>query len=381
MNTTQFLYGLYWKILGILNPDNQPNLFSWGVKKQIFAEDTKYYENLKTKLFDVELTTPIGISADMDIDVTTMDALIQQGAGFCTFGSYTLRPIPDHKQTLYYKNGRKMNALKQNLQEHDLTGSAVKLSQRRYLPHFVGISMLSYNADEMKIGNGEERPGYLVEYELMTQKAAPSCDFLVINISHPSMPLYQLLSDESSMRPLIETIQQTAQISAPISTPKILLKVPYDITPLEVKSLSQIALKTGLDGIIISGHGSLQKNMRLVLSKGLDSLDESAFICGCVLRDGMIKLVQEFRKRTHGCIPLIASDSIKSGQDVFDLLAAGASAVEVGTLLFTQGPTAVQKLNAELSKILREKGIRHISDVIGINSPLDPNVQIEDLFN
>ena len=381
MNTTQFLYGLYWKILGVLNPDNQPNLFSWGVKKQIFAEDTRYYENLKTKLFDTDLTTPIGVSADLDIDEATMDALIQQGAGLSTFGSYTLRPTDEHHQKLYYKHRRKMNALQQNLKEYNLTSSAVKLSQRRYLPHFVGISMLSYNADEMKIGNGEEKPAYLVEYELMTQKAAPSCDFLVINISHPSMPLYQLLSDESSMRPLIETVQQTAQIAAPISTPKVLLKVPYDITPLEVKSIAQIALKTGLDGIIVSGHASLEKNKRLMPSKGLDSLNESAFICGSVLHEGMMKLIQEFRIRTHGCLPLIASGTVKSGQDVFDLLAAGATIVEVGTHFFTQGPTAVHKLNAELSKILREKGIRHVSDVIGSQTPLDPNVQIEDLFS
>ena len=381
MNTTQFLYHFFWKLLGAFMPDKQPSMFVWGIQKQIFMEETQIYQNLRTNLLGGDLTSPIGISSDLGLDESTIDMLIQHGAGFGTLGSYTFRETEEHQQRLYYVKGKKTGVIKNDLRQNNMNVSVKKLSQRRYLPHFVGISLISFNADDVKIGDGREIPGYFNELELMTQKTAPYGDYLVIDVSHPNMPLFPLLSDESSMIPLIQTIQRTAQIAAPISTPKILLKVPYDISLLEIKSVSQIALKTGIDAIIVAGFASLQKNATWVKNSGVEALSDSTFVTGTPLKEGLIKLVQEFRKRTNGFIPLIASGAITSGQDAFDLLAAGACAVEIGSVFFTDGPCAIHKINADLSRILREKRIRNIASVIGINTPLDPNIEIQDLFN
>lgn len=381
MNTTQFLYNFFWEILGLIKSNKRPNMFMWGIQKHIFLDETQTYANLRTDLLGGDLTSPIGIASDLGFDESTVDTLIQHGAGFGTLGSYTFRENTEHQQTLYYLKDKKTGVMKNDFRQNNMNTSIKKLSQRRYLPHFVGISLTSFNGDDVKVGAGEEIPGYLNELELMTQKTAPYGDYLVIDLSHPNMPLYHLLSDEASMIPLIQTIQQTAQIAAPISTPKILLKVPYDISSLEVKSIAQIALKTGIDAIIVAGFASIQKNSEWVKSSGLESLSESTFVTGTPLKEGLIKLVREFRTRTNGFIPLIASGAILSGQDAFDFIAAGASAVEASTIFFTDGPHAMQKLNADLSRILREKGIRRVADAVGMNAPLDPNVEIQDLFN
>ena len=113
----------------------------------------------------------------------------------------------------------------------------------------------------------------------------------------------------------------------------------------------------------------------------MEALSPTAFIAGKPLKSDLINLVRAFRKRTNGLIPLIASGAVLSGQDAFDLLAAGASAVEADCVFFTDGPCAIHQMNADLSRILRKKGIRRIADVIGMNTPLDPNVELRDLFD
>lgn len=381
MNTTPFLFKLFWNILGIVKPSSQRSMFEWGIQKHIFADETKIYENLRTELLGGDLTSPIGIASDLGVDESTIDLLIQHGAGFGTLGGYTFRENADHYRSLYYVNEKKKGVVKDDFRKKSIDTIGKKLSQRRHLPHFVGISLLSFNADDVKIGSGEEVPGYLNELELITQKVAPYADFLVIDVSQPNVPLYHLLSDESSMIPLIQNIRQTAEIAAPISTPKILLKVPYDISALEVKSISQIALKTGVDAIIVAGFATVEKHKEWIKNCGLEALSPTAFIAGKPLKSDLINLVRAFRKRTNGLIPLIASGAVLSGQDAFDLLAAGASAVEADCVFFTDGPCAIHQMNADLSRILRKKGIRRIADVIGMNTPLDPNVELRDLFD
>ncbi len=380
MNLSQFLYRIYWNVLGVFSPALQPEMFVWGVKKHVFLENTQTYRNLSTNLLGFDLKSPIGIVSDIGLDEQTVDLLIQHGAGFGTLGSYTYRENTNHAQTLFYKKGKRTSFLNQNFQDKNLQKTEKKLGQRRHLPHCIGISMSSYLTEDIRINEKDFVPGYLNEYQLLTQKVAPLCDYLVINASHPSTPLYPLLMDESTMLPLIQTVQQAAQIAAPISTPKIVLKVPFDMADVDIKTVSQIVLKTGIDGIIISGHSVLTKNTALPESKHVAALNDSSLFTGEPLRSGMLHNIQEFRKRTNGLVPLIASDCIFSGQDAFDFIAAGASAVEAGTVFYFYGPSAIHKLNAELSALMRKKGINRVTDLIGIDEPLDPNVTVEDLF-
>ncbi len=380
MNLSQLLYRFYWGILKVFSPDSRPEMCVWGIKKHVFLENTRTYKNLQTNLMGFKLKSPVGIASDIGFDEQTIDTLISHGAGFGTLGSYTYRENTNHNQSLFYRRGKRTRFLRQDFLHYNLLKKDKQLNQRRHLPNCVGISMSSYVAEDIRINEKEFAPGYLSEYQLSVQKIAPLCDYLVINASHPSSPMYPLLADESTMIPLIETVQHAAQIAAPISTPKIVLKVPFEIAAVDIKMIAQIVLKTGINGIMISGHSVLSKTTTYIDKKQLIDLDASSLFAGTLLHDGMIRNIREFRKRTNGLVPLIVSDSVMSGHDAYDFIAAGASAVEIGSVFYFYGPTAIHKINAELSALLRKKGIQRVDDLIGINNPLDPNVTIEDLF-
>ncbi|MDY6408013.1 MAG: dihydroorotate dehydrogenase (quinone), partial [Pseudomonadota bacterium] len=70
---------------------------------------------------------------------------------------------------------------------------------------------------------------------------------------------------------------------------------------------------------------------------------------------------------TKGNLPIVACGGVWSGQDAFDCLAAGASLIQIGTVLRYEGPKAVTKINQELADILKEKGIKSVSEVVGID--------------
>ena len=70
----------------------------------------------------------------------------------------------------------------------------------------------------------------------------------------------------------------------------------------------------------------------------------------------------------RGCgftAPIIGVGGVRSGLDALELLAAGASAVQVGTATFND-PSAPRRVLTELESALDERGFASLTDVVGL---------------
>jgi len=63
--------------------------------------------------------------------------------------------------------------------------------------------------------------------------------------------------------------------------------------------------------------------------------------------------------------PIIGVGGVRTGDDALQLVAAGASAIQVGTATFND-PTAPLRVSQELEEALQNKGFARFSDVVGI---------------
>ena len=70
--------------------------------------------------------------------------------------------------------------------------------------------------------------------------------------------------------------------------------------------------------------------------------------------------------------PIIGVGGVRTGDDALQLVAAGASAIQVGTATFND-PTAPIRVNRELAAALQDRGFARFSDAVGIaHTRLDP---------
>jgi dihydroorotate dehydrogenase (NAD+) catalytic subunit len=64
-------------------------------------------------------------------------------------------------------------------------------------------------------------------------------------------------------------------------------------------------------------------------------------------------------------VPIIGVGGVRTGRDALELVAAGASAVQVGTAAFND-PTAPVRVGRELRDLLRDKGFGRFTDAVGV---------------
>lgn len=66
-----------------------------------------------------------------------------------------------------------------------------------------------------------------------------------------------------------------------------------------------------------------------------------------------------------GKIPIIGVGGVFSGQDAYEKILAGASAVQIYTALIYHGPPVITKIKRELTELLRNNGYSNVNDAVG----------------
>jgi dihydroorotate dehydrogenase (NAD+) catalytic subunit len=64
-------------------------------------------------------------------------------------------------------------------------------------------------------------------------------------------------------------------------------------------------------------------------------------------------------------VPVIGVGGVRTGRDALELVAAGASAVQVGTATFND-PSAPVRVGRELRELLHQKGFERLTDAVGV---------------
>lgn len=83
--------------------------------------------------------------------------------------------------------------------------------------------------------------------------------------------------------------------------------------------------------------------------------------------------VAQLRTRLHSKIDIVGVGGVKTGEDAFQLILCGATAVQTATTHWLEGPDCFNRIAAELSAIMAQKGYTSIGDFRGQLKPYDRN--------
>jgi dihydroorotate dehydrogenase (NAD+) catalytic subunit len=176
-----------------------------------------------------------------------------------------------------------------------------------------------------------------------------------INLScpHVSKMGMEVGDDPEAVNKIVKTVRMNT--NKPIS-------VKVGVGSIDVIELARVAIDAGAD--IITAINTLRamsidiETMMPILSNRIGGLSGNA------IKPIGIRCVYEISKKLE--VPVIGCGGVSSWEDVIEYMIAGASAVQIGSVLGSKGPRIFNQITKALKNYVERKNLKNISEIIGI---------------
>lgn len=300
---------------------------------------------LNVELSGYELTTCIyNASGPRCTTESELNAL-----GLCPYNgiiltkSCTLKPREGNVQPRYYETDKlTINSTGLANEGYEFYGNLGKKMKTYKKPYFISVSGLSME-DNLEI----------ISY---LQKQS-DIDGIELNLSCPNIVgKTQIGYDYEATNELLRKIYEK-EINYPIG-----LKLPPYFEPLQIENMSDIFKEYPIN--FLTCINSLGNG--LVINPDTDRVAIKpkgglGGIGGEVIKPFALANVYQFKK-CLSYMDIIGCGGIQNGQDIYEHILVGATAVQIGSALMREGVSCFERLTMELKMIMNKKGYNKLSD-------------------
>ncbi len=347
-----FSYKSVKKVLFSFEPETAHTIAGLGLKSLPYAptilrflKNRYFVENsvISQQLFGREFKNPVGLGAGFDKNGEYITATPTLGFGFTEIGTVTPKPQSGNPKPRLFrlKNDRSL----QNAMGFNNLGADFMLKRLNRLYFFdypIGI-----NIGKNKTTSEDKA---IEDYKTLLEKFKDYGTYMVINISSPNTPNLRDLQNEKFIKELFE-------VAKSITKKPILLKIAPDMTPNDAINICKVAVKAGASGIIAT-------NTTIDYSLTNEAKDFGG-ISGALLREKSFNLFKAIAKELYGKTILISVGGIEDAQDAYRRIKAGASLVQIYSMLIYNGPKMIKDINLELTELIKADGYKSITEAIG----------------
>jgi dihydroorotate dehydrogenase len=312
--------------------------------------------DLAVRLWRRNFPNPVGLAAGFDKDAEVADAMLAFGFGFVEVGTITPRPQKGNPKPRIFRLTEDRAVINRlGFNSAGLEVATRRLALRRSKGGIVGAN----------IGKNRDTQDDIGDYVEGVRLLAPLADYLTVNVSSPNTPGLRDLQRKSAVTRLIAELLEARTHAVPRNAPPLLLKIAPDLTPDERSDLAEVALSSGIDGLIVA-------NTTVARPASLKShrAHEPGGLSGEPLFASSTVLLSEMYRLTSGKIPIIGVGGIASGADAYRKIRAGASLVQLYTALVYHGPGLVQRIKRELFDLLTRDGFTSVTAAVGADAHL-----------
>jgi len=349
-----FSYQNLKKILFKLDPETAHSVAGLGLRTVAHCPTLlRFFKNqnfvthpsLKQEIFGRTFQNPVGLGAGFDKNGQYITAMPTMGFGFTEIGTVTPKPQDGNAKPRLFRLVEDQSI--QNAMGFNNKGSHYMLQRLKKL-YFLDYP-LGINIGKNKLTPENEA---LDDYELLFKAFKDYGDYIVINISSPNTPGLRDLQNESFIKAIFAMAKE-------ITSQPVLLKIAPDMEAQDAIDLCKVAVEAGAAGIIAT-NTTIDYSLT-------DSPQKQNFggISGALLTDKSYELFKAIGKELYGKTLLISVGGIDSAEEAYKRIKAGASLVQVYSMLVYKGPALITEINEGLIKLLQKDGYKHINEAIG----------------
>ncbi|HMR30185.1 MAG TPA: quinone-dependent dihydroorotate dehydrogenase [Geminicoccaceae bacterium] len=303
---------------------------------------------LRTRLCGLNLPNPVGLAAGFDKNAEAFAGALRQGFGWVEIGSVTPRPQAGNPKPRLFRLVEDEAVInRMGFNNDGLEAVAARLAGRDPSAGIVGAN----------IGINKDSTDPVGDYVLGLRRLLPLVDYVTVNISSPNTPgLRGLQRREPLERLLAALIEARGTVRKPL-----LVKIAPDLDEAGEEDIAEVALASGVDGLIISNTTVARPTLRS------DHRDEAGGLSGRPLLEPSTALLRRMAGRVRGRLALVGVGGIASGADAYAKIRAGASAVQLYTGMVYGGLGLARRVAGELDALLARDGFADVAAAVGVD--------------
>ena len=297
-------------------------------------------QSLAVDIADLQLRNPTMLASGfLGISQDIFNRLYLSGAGAVVSKSISIKPIEGYRNptVVSLENSSYINAVGlSNPGAEEFSNEIVNNKKVPIIISLVGTSEIEFPLMLKKFNNLN-----IVGYE--------------INLSCPHVAKMgmEVGDDPEMVGRIVKTIKSN-------TSKPVIIKVGVGST--DILKIAKVAIDSGADAITAI---NTIRAMTINIETGMPVLSNKiGGLSGKSLKHIAIRCVYEISKNLQ--IPVIGCGGIFTWQDAVEFMLAGASVVQLGSVIGYQGITAFRNISWGIQKYLENKGFKKVTEIIGL---------------
>jgi dihydroorotate dehydrogenase len=302
--------------------------------------------SLSVRVWGRTLPNPVGLAAGFDKNAEVPDAMLDLGFGLVEIGSVTPKPQEGNPRPRLFRlpeDRGVINRMGFPGQGLDAVRSRLATRPRR---GFVGVN----------VGANKDSTDRAADYVVGCAALLPYADYLVCNVSSPNTPGLRNLQGRAQLADLLKRVQD-AIAAKPVP---LLVKIAPDATDDDLDDIVAVCRELRMDGIIV-GNTTLSRPPTLVSPRR----EEAGGLSGPPLMALSTEVLRRTAQRSEKQFPLVGCGGIASGADAYAKIRAGATLVQLYSMMVYDGPPLIRRIKDELAALLARDGFATVAGAVG----------------
>lgn len=302
---------------------------------------------LATDLAGLALPNPVGLAAGYDKNAVALAPLMRAGFGFLEVGAATPRAQQGNAAPRLFRLTEDRAAINRfGFNNEGAVPIAARLAMRpRGIP--VGLNL----------GANKDSADRAADFAAVLAACGPHVDFATVNVSSPNTEKLRDLQGRAALTGLLAGVMEVrAELAKPIP---VFLKISPDLGEAELAEIAEVALASGLSGIIATNTTVSRDGLKSAHAR------ETGGLSGAPLFEKSIRVLAQLSALTGGALPLVGVGGVCSAEQAYAKIRAGASAVQIYTGMVYEGLSLAARVARGLDGLLKRDGFSTVAEAVG----------------
>lgn len=357
------MYSLFKPIAFALDPERVhdialANLEFVAKRSMLSSKLERFYgacvPDLPVSCMGLEFRHPVGLAAGLDKDARALAAF--SALGFSAVEMGTVTPLPqtgNDKPRLFRLVEDEAIINRMGFNSDGIETFLNNLKSNQACRAHAGI-----NIGKNAVTSIEDAH---FDYVSALQKVYSAADYVTVNISSPNTKSLRDLQNADYLDQLLSQIKIVHAKCAKVHKKHvpIALKVAPDLSVDEIEVIAELVISHQFDALIAT-------NTTVARPDGLQSKHavETGGLSGKPVKDMSTQCIKEFYRHLNGRVQIIGVGGIRSADDAWEKMLAGADYIQIYSQFIYQGPAMIKEIVFGLQEILSKHGFSDIESAM-----------------